>query len=350
MRPTARARPRRLPRASRRNPARARRRRRRKPKPRPPPAAGEGGSPAVPGGERSAAQPRRAAARREAAWTKKASRARTRARRCAVSRASWAWISAASRAAAPASASSRRTCRTTSRRELARPRGAEGGGLGLNLPPLAPVDFAKFGPVATKPLSRIKKLSGAFLHRNWVTIPHVTQHDEADITELEAFRKAQAEEAKKSGIRFTMLGFLLKASVVALQAVSRFQFVAVARWREPDRQELLPHRRGGRHAERPRGAGDPRRGQEGTPRAREGPGRGERAHAGGQGGARRPAGRLLLDLEPGRHRRHPFHADHQRARGGDTRRRQGGDEAGVERQGIPAAADAAACRSPTTTA
>jgi len=106
--------------------------------------------------------------------------------------------------------------------ELARPRGAEGGGLGLNLPPLQPVDFAKFGPVQAKPLARIRKLSGAYLHRNWVSIPHVTQNDEADITELEAFRKAQAEEAKKSGIKFTMLGFLMKAAVVALKQFPEF--------------------------------------------------------------------------------------------------------------------------------
>ena len=107
--------------------------------------------------------------------------------------------------------------------ELARPRGeGAGGGLGFNLPPLQPVDFAKFGPVTTQPLSRIKKLSGGFLHRNWVSIPHITQHDETDITELEAFRKAQADEAKKSGIKFTMLGFLVKASVVALKQFPEF--------------------------------------------------------------------------------------------------------------------------------
>ena len=104
--------------------------------------------------------------------------------------------------------------------ELARPRGAEG--VGLALPPLPAVDFAKFGPVETRPLSRIRKLSGAHLHRNWVSIPHVTQHDEADITELEAFRKSQAEEAKKSGIKFTMLGFLMKATVVALKQHPEF--------------------------------------------------------------------------------------------------------------------------------
>ncbi len=107
--------------------------------------------------------------------------------------------------------------------ELARPRSeGSGGGLGFNLPPMQPVDFSKFGPVTTQPLSRIRKLSGSFLHRNWVSIPHVTQHEEADITELEVFRKSQAEEAKKCGIKFTMLGFLMKASVVALKQFPEF--------------------------------------------------------------------------------------------------------------------------------
>jgi pyruvate dehydrogenase E2 component (dihydrolipoamide acetyltransferase) len=106
--------------------------------------------------------------------------------------------------------------------ELSRPRGTESGGLGLNLPPLPAVDYARFGPVETRALSRIRKLSGANLHRNWVSIPHITQQDEADITELEAFRKTQAEEAKKSGIKFTMLGFLMKAAVVALKQHPEF--------------------------------------------------------------------------------------------------------------------------------
>jgi pyruvate dehydrogenase E2 component (dihydrolipoamide acetyltransferase) len=107
--------------------------------------------------------------------------------------------------------------------ELAKPRGAEGGsGIGLNLPPAPQVDFSKFGAVKTQPLPRIKKISGAFLHRNWLTIPHVTQHEEADITELEAFRKSQSDEAKKQGIRFTILGFLMKASVVALKNFPEF--------------------------------------------------------------------------------------------------------------------------------
>jgi pyruvate dehydrogenase E2 component (dihydrolipoamide acetyltransferase) len=107
--------------------------------------------------------------------------------------------------------------------ELAKPRGNVGGtGAGLNFPPAPHVDFAKFGPVTTQPLSRIKKIAGAFLHRNWVGIPHVTQHEEADITELEAFRKSQADDAKKQGIRFTILGFLMKASVVALRNFPEF--------------------------------------------------------------------------------------------------------------------------------
>ncbi len=105
--------------------------------------------------------------------------------------------------------------------ELVRPRAAAGG-IGLNLPPPPQVDFAKFGPVQMQPLSRIKKLSGANLHRNWLSIPHVTQHDEADITELDAFRKSQAEEAKKEGIRFTPLAFLMKAAVVALKQYPNF--------------------------------------------------------------------------------------------------------------------------------
>ena len=103
---------------------------------------------------------------------------------------------------------------------LARPAG--GSGLGFNLPLMTPVDFSKFGPVETQALSRIKKLSGAFLHRNWLSIPHITQNDEADITELEAFRKSQADEALAAGVKFTLLGFLIKAVVVALKECPHF--------------------------------------------------------------------------------------------------------------------------------
>src|SRR6476646_4384786 len=84
-----------------------------------------------------------------------------------------------------------------------------GGALPFNLPAWPEVDFAKFGPVETKPLSRIQKLSGPYLHRNWISIPHVTQFDEADITDLEAFRKAQTAETEKKGFKLTMLAFMI---------------------------------------------------------------------------------------------------------------------------------------------
>jgi pyruvate dehydrogenase E2 component (dihydrolipoamide acetyltransferase) len=98
------------------------------------------------------------------------------------------------------------------------PAAAKGGaGLPFNLPAWPDVDFSKFGPVEVKPLSRIQKLSGPYLHRNWISIPHVTQFDEADITDLEAFRKAQTAETEKQGFKLTMLAFLIKACVTALR-------------------------------------------------------------------------------------------------------------------------------------
>ncbi len=106
---------------------------------------------------------------------------------------------------------------------LTRPAAAAAGpGLGFALPAMPTVDFSKFGPIEAKPLARIKKISGANLHRNWVAIPHVTQHDEADITEMEAFRKQMAEEVKAQGIRVTPLAFLMKACVAALQRFPQF--------------------------------------------------------------------------------------------------------------------------------
>ena len=97
-----------------------------------------------------------------------------------------------------------------------------GSGVGLDLLPWPKVDFAKFGPVERKDLSRIKKISGANLHRNWVMIPHVTNNDEADITELEAFRVATNKENEKSGVKVTMLAFVIKAVVAALKKFPEF--------------------------------------------------------------------------------------------------------------------------------
>jgi pyruvate dehydrogenase E2 component (dihydrolipoamide acetyltransferase) len=98
----------------------------------------------------------------------------------------------------------------------------KGSGLPFNLPPWPDVDFAKFGPVESKALSRIQKLSGPYLHRNWVSIPHVTQCDDADITDLEAFRKSQTIETEKQGFKLTMLAFMIKACVTALRKYPQF--------------------------------------------------------------------------------------------------------------------------------
>jgi pyruvate dehydrogenase E2 component (dihydrolipoamide acetyltransferase) len=104
---------------------------------------------------------------------------------------------------------------------LSQPRGAAGAG-GMQVLAMPVVDFAKFGAIETQPLSRIKKISGANLHRNWVTIPHVTQFDEADISEMEAFRKEIGAEYAKQNIKITPLVFLLKAVVAALQQFPEF--------------------------------------------------------------------------------------------------------------------------------
>jgi len=96
------------------------------------------------------------------------------------------------------------------------------GGNGLNLLPWPKVDFSKFGETQTVPLSRIKKISGANLARNWAMIPHVTQFEQADITDLEALRVAINKENEKSGIKLTMLAFLLKASAAALKQFPDF--------------------------------------------------------------------------------------------------------------------------------
>ena len=101
---------------------------------------------------------------------------------------------------------------------LAQPRSTGG----LQVAEMPVVDFAKFGAIESKPLSRIQKLSGAWLHRNWVSIPHITQHDEADITEMEAFRKQLGTEYAAQGIKITPLAFLLRAVAEALQQFPDF--------------------------------------------------------------------------------------------------------------------------------
>jgi pyruvate dehydrogenase E2 component (dihydrolipoamide acetyltransferase) len=105
--------------------------------------------------------------------------------------------------------------------ELTKPRTEAATG-GMNVLAMPAIDFSQFGATETQPMSRIKKLSGANLHRNWVTAPHVTQFDNADITDLEDFRKSMQDEANKRGVKLTMLAFLMKAAVNALKAYPNF--------------------------------------------------------------------------------------------------------------------------------
>ncbi len=115
--------------------------------------------------------------------------------------------------------------------ELAKPRNEAQG---FALPAAPVVDFSEFGKIETQALSRIKKLSGANLHRNWITAPHVTQFDEADITDLENFRKSMGDDAAKKGVKLTLLAFLMKAVVNALRAYPNFNASL-----DPDGENLI---------------------------------------------------------------------------------------------------------------
>ncbi len=97
-----------------------------------------------------------------------------------------------------------------------------GGNGNFGFPEIPPVDFSKFGQTEMQPLSRLKRLGGQSLHRSWITVPHVTQFDEADITDLEEFRKSELEAAEAEGIKLTLVTFLVKAVVVALQKFPEF--------------------------------------------------------------------------------------------------------------------------------
>ena len=160
--------------------------------------------------------------------TRGASPRRTPARRSAASPASSAPTSAGSRASGPKGRILKEDVQAFVKGALAKPQetpapaAAAPAGGGLAIPEMPEIDFSQFGPTETRPLSKIKRLSGAGLHRNWVTIPHVTHQEEADITELEAFRKELGEEAKAQGVRLTMISFLLKAAVAALRKFPEF--------------------------------------------------------------------------------------------------------------------------------
>jgi pyruvate dehydrogenase E2 component (dihydrolipoamide acetyltransferase) len=101
--------------------------------------------------------------------------------------------------------------------------GSVGAGAASALPAVPSVDFAKFGRVETEPLSRIQKISGPRLHASWVNVPHVTQHDEADITELEEKRAALKDQARERGIKLTPLAFIIRACAIALAEMPHFK-------------------------------------------------------------------------------------------------------------------------------
>ena len=99
---------------------------------------------------------------------------------------------------------------------------SQGGGSALGVEPMPEIDYSEFGPIETQALTKINKLTGKNLHRNWVTVPHVTQFDEADITELEDFRKSLKDEYEKKGVKVTFLPFLMKAVVSVMKQYPRF--------------------------------------------------------------------------------------------------------------------------------
>lgn len=99
---------------------------------------------------------------------------------------------------------------------------AASGNTPLGITPMPSIDFSKWGDIETQPLSKINKLTGEYLHRSWVSIPHVTQFDEADITEMESFRKQIAKEMEKEGVKITPLAFIVQAVVASLRAFPRF--------------------------------------------------------------------------------------------------------------------------------
>jgi pyruvate dehydrogenase E2 component (dihydrolipoamide acetyltransferase) len=127
-----------------------------------------------------------------------------------------------------------------------------GGGAASALPAVPAVDFAKYGRVETEPLSRIQKISGPRLHASWVNVPHVTQHDEADITELEEKRAALKDQARERGIKLTPLAFIVRACALALAEMPHFKSSLAA-----DGESLVLKRTSGSPRTRRRGSSCP---------------------------------------------------------------------------------------------
>ena len=206
------------------------------------------------------------------------------------------------------------------------------------LPEIPPVDFSKFGPVETRPLPRLKQLGGQNLHRNWVNAPHVTQHDETDITELEAFRQSKKSEAERRGVKLTLLSFLIKAVVVALRKFPEFnaslgadgktlvykQYFHIGVAVNTDQGLLVPVVKDANlkgmfdslsYDHRVTGAGTRGTGAKG---------------AGQETAPRRHGRRLFHHQQPGPYRRHRVHAHHQLPGSRHTRRLPGRDKAHIQ--------------------
>jgi pyruvate dehydrogenase E2 component (dihydrolipoamide acetyltransferase) len=208
-----------------------------------------------------------------------------------------------------------------------RPGGQGAGGTGrrrrrseLGLIPWPKVDFTKFGPVERKELSRIKKISGANLLRNAVMIPAVTNHDDADITDLEAFRVSTNKENEKSGVKVTMLAFLIKACVAALKKFPEFNSSL-----DGDSLVYKQYFHIGFAADTPNGLVVPvikDADKKGILQISQEMGELAKKARDGKLTPGRHVGRLLHHLQPGRHWRALLHAHHQCARGGDPGRVQ----------------------------
>ena len=203
-------------------------------------------------------------------------------------------------------------------------------------------DFSKWGAVERKPMSGIRRKTAEHLSHAWNAIPHVTQFDKADITQLEQVRKKYRAEVEKAGGNLTVTADRRQGDRQRAQGLPAVQRLGGRGRRGHRLQEVHPRRHRRRHRERPARAGHPQRRPEEPHRdlGRD-PGAG-REGQGPQAHARRDVGRLDVDLEPRRHRRHRLHADRQLARGGDPRHLARRVRAGVERHRLRAAADAAA--------
>ena len=213
---------------------------------------------------------------------------------------------------------------------------------GAGIPEIPAQDFSKFGPTETVPLSRIKKVSGPFLHRSWLNVPHVTHNDEADITELDAYRKELDTAAKADAYRVTLLAFLVKACVSALKAFPEFNSSLTP---EKDALILKSYYNIGIAVDTPGGLVVPvvkdadRKGI--VELCREFMAISGKARDGKLAPADM-AGGTLHHLQPRRHRRHQLHPDRQRPRGRDPRRGALQDGPGLERHRVRPAQHAAA--------